>query len=228
MKLLIVEDESRLAKIVQQGLQTAGYEVDIVDTAEKALVMSRDSMYDCFIIDVMLPGMDGLQLCRDLRDQGIRVPMLLLTARDTTADKIAGLDAGADDYLTKPFEFDEFNARVRALLRKGKGYERPAYRVADLVIDPNQRRVMRGAREITLSRKEYALLEFLARNQGHLVTRPMISHSVWDNDTSTYTNIIDVFIATLRKKVDCEGEAKLIHTVRGRGFMLSDTAGDQD
>ena len=222
MKLLIVEDELRLAHLLQQWLLNTGYQADIAETSEQALRMAKQSAYDAFVLDVMLPDMSGLDVSKKLRDRGTKSPIMMLTARDSTADKIAGLDAGADDYMTKPFDFAEFGAHIRALLRKGKGYERPLHRIADLVIDPNTRTAMRGTREIILSRKEFSLLEFLAANRDRLVTRPMISHSVWDNDSSAYTNIIEVFIAYLRKKIDLEGETKLIHTVRGRGFMLSE------
>ena len=222
MKLLIVEDELRLARLLQKWLLDTGYEADIAETGEEALRLARETLYDAFVLDIMLPEMSGLDICKKLRDRGSRNPILLLTALDGTADKIAGLDAGADDYMTKPFDFDEFGAHIRSLLRKGKGYERPVYQVADLTIDPNSRSAVRGGREINLSRKEYSLLEFLAANQGRLVTRPMISHTVWENDSSAYTNIIEVFIAYLRKKIDLEGETKLIHTIRGRGFMLSE------
>ena len=172
----------------------------------------------------MLPGMDGIELCRQLRDEGVTAPILMLTAKSALTDKVDALSAGADDYLTKPFEYAELLARLRALIRKTQGYPRSAIRIGDLEIDPNAKTVRRGGTVIELSKKEYQLIEYLARRHDRLVTREMISKSVWDCETNTYTNIIDVFINFLRKKIDTGHEAKLIHTVRGKGFMLSEKA----
>jgi DNA-binding response OmpR family regulator len=221
MRVLLVEDDLRLARMLEAGLEDVGYKADLVDSAEKALSPACSENYDCYVVDIMLPGMDGRQFCSELRAQGVRAPILLLTTLGSTADKIAGLDSGADDSLCKPFESSEFIAHVRALLRRSKGYELPVIRIGDLLIDPNQKQVFRGMRSIDMSRKEYALLEFLARNHDHVVTRPMISHAVWDEDHLAYSNIIDVFVGTIRRKVDGEGEKKLIHTIRGKGYMLS-------
>ena len=215
MRILVVEDETRIAEVMQAGLKEEGYEVDTVPSAEQAIQFQMEHDYDAFIIDIMLPAMDGIALCTHLRDAGVTCPILMLTARNGVSDKVSGLDAGADDYMTKPFEFDELIARMRALLRKSTGYHRNILSVADLVINPNTHEVTRAGKAIDLSKKEYALLEYLVRHRDRVLTRAMIARAVWDNDTITNHNIIDVFINNLRKKVDVEHPDKLIQTVLG-------------
>ena len=227
MKLLLVEDEDGIADFISRGLRNAGYQVEIAKSAEKALEMMRDSGYAALIVDVMLPLMDGMALCKKLRESGSTEPILLVTALGDVSDKVRGLDSGADDYMTKPFEFSELLARIRALTRKSSGYPRAAIQIADLYINPADKVVSRSNTILDLSKKEYELLEYLARNQERLVTRAMISQAVWNSTTATYTNIIDVFITHLRKKVDSGFDVKLIHTVRGKGFMLSDHSAEQ-
>jgi DNA-binding response OmpR family regulator len=221
MRLLVVEDELKLAEVMRNGLVEEGFEVEIAGSGEMAIQKILEQTFDAFILDIMLPEMDGIQLCTKLRDSGITRPILMLTARNGLNDKVSGLNAGADDYLTKPFEFEELVARLRALLRKTTGYHRNNLTVADLVIDPKTKQVMRAGKQIELSKKEYALLEYLVQHQDRVLTRAMIARAVWESDTITYTNIIDVFINYLRKKVDQDHPVKLIRTVRGKGFIIS-------
>lgn len=223
MRLLVVEDEAGIRDLLVRGLAEDGHEVGQAASAEEAMEGYPQGGWDGYILDVLLPGASGKELCRWLRDQGVKAPILLLTALSGVQDKVEGLDSGADDYLTKPFEVAEVRARWRAFLRKAQGYPRPEIAVADLLVNPNSRTVHRGNREIELSRKEFALLEYLARNKGRVVSRPMIAQAVWESETTLYTNVIDVFVAYLRKKVDEDFSLKLIHTVRGKGFMLSET-----
>ena len=220
MRVLVVEDEKKVAAFIKRGLEEEGYQVDAVYDGDEALQMAQAESYDLLILDVMLPRKDGLSVVRELRQSGMLAPVLMLTARDTTDDIVAGLDAGSDDYLTKPFAFAELSARVRALGRRG-GRDRGAeLNVADLRIDPISRKVWRGDKEIELTIKEYGLLEFLVRNTGSVVTRNMIAEKVWDHSFETFTNIIDVYVNYVRKKVDKGFDRKLIHTVRGQGYTL--------
>ena len=220
MRVLVVEDEKKVAAFIKRGLEEEGYQVDAVHDGDEAVQMARAESYDLLILDVMLPRKDGLSVVRELRQEGMLAPVLMLTARDTTDDIVAGLDAGSDDYLTKPFAFAELSARVRALGRR-VGRDRGAELVvADLRIDPITRKVWRGEKEIELTIKEYGLLEFLVRNTGSVVTRNMIAEKVWDHSFETFTNIIDVYVNYVRKKVDKGFDRKLIHTVRGQGYTL--------
>ncbi len=223
MKVLIVEDETKISNFLKAGLIEDGFEVTVAPTGEEASTLAQADAFGLYILDLMLPGMDGIDLCQSLRDDGIKAPILMLTAKNDIEDKVRGLSAGADDYLTKPFEYVELLARLRALIRKTQGYPRSTIQIADLTIEPNAKTVLRGAEPIELSKKEYQLLEYLARHHNRLVTREMISKSVWDCDTNTYTNIIDVFINYLRKKIDTKSDIKLIHTIRGKGFVMSET-----
>ncbi len=223
MKLLVVEDEAGIRDLLVRGLTEDGHEVEGTSTAEEAMQLATQGWFEGYLLDVMLPGLSGNDLCRWLRDQGVKAPILMLTARSGLADKVGGLDAGADDYLTKPFEVAEVKARLRALSRKAQGYPRPEMVVADLVVNPNTRTARRRNEDLELSKKEFALLEYLVRNKGRLVTRAMIAQAVWNSETSLYTNVIDVFVAYLRKKVDGERSPRLIHTVRGKGFLVSET-----
>lgn len=220
MRILVVEDEKKVAAFIKRGLEEEGYQVDTAHDGEEGVRLALQQPYELLVLDVMLPRKDGLSAVRELRQSGITAPVLMLTARDTTDDIVAGLDAGSDDYLTKPFAFAELSARVRALARRS-GRDRAAeLTVADLRLDPISRKVWRGTREIDLTTKEYGLLEFLMRNTGTVVTRNMIAERVWEHSFETFTNIIDVYVNYLRKKVDKGFDRKLIHTVRGQGYIL--------
>lgn len=220
MRVLVVEDEKKVAAFIKRGLEEEGYQVDAVHDGEEAVKQAQAEPYELLILDVMLPSKDGFSVVRELRQSGMLAPVLMLTARDTTDDIVAGLDAGSDDYLTKPFAFAELSARVRALCRR-VGRDRGAELVvADLRIDPISRKVWRGDKEIELTIKEYGLLEFLVRNAGSVVTRNMIAEKVWDHSFESFTNIIDVYVNYVRKKVDKGFDRKLIRTVRGQGYTL--------
>jgi len=223
MKLLFVDDEPRIQELVQRGLSDDAFEVDVCSTAEKAISKVREATvsYDGFLLDIALPGTSGIDLCRWLRQSGNKGIVIMLTALGSVDDKVAGLEAGADDYLVKPFEIAELRARFRAGLRKSQGYPREPLSVSDLVFDPNTRNVTRAGTEIALSKKEAQLLEYLLKNQGRLVTRAMIANAVWETDTNQYTNVIDVFVTRLRKKIDVPNQPQLLHTVRGKGFLLT-------
>jgi len=222
MRILVVEDERKVAAFVRQGLVEEGHAVEVaVDGAAALEAVADGPPYDLVVLDVMLPKQDGVSVLKSLRAQKIQTPVLLLTARDGVADKVAGLDAGADDYLAKPFAFEEFLARVRALLRRGRGRAEPVLRVADLSLDPATRVVVRGRRRISLTAREYALLEYFLRNTGRVLTRPMITQHVWGMDWDPESNIVDVYVGYLRRKVDAEGEPRLLQTLRGAGYMLS-------
>ncbi len=220
MRLLVVEDEKKVASFIKQGLEEEGYAVDVALDGEKGLEMALDRVHDLIILDISLPQMDGLQVLKKLRQQRVNIPVLLLTVRATIEDKILGLDAGADDYLTKPFAFQELVARVRALLRRRAEAEPALLQVADLILDPARRVVSRGGEKIELTAKEFALLEYFMRNPGRVLTRTLMIEHVWNYDFDTMTNIIDVYVAYLRKKIDSGREPKLIHTVRGVGYVL--------
>ena len=220
MRVLLVEDDPGVQRFVVKGLREQAYAVDSVTTGKAALYQADVNTYDVVILDVMIPGMDGFQVCRHLRESGHRFPILMLTARDAVEDRIAGLDHGADDYLTKPFEFRELLARLRALLRRS-GDLRPAkLEVADLVVDTGSQSARRSGQSISLTQKEYALLEFLARNAGRVVGRAEIAEHVWDETFDPFSNLIEVYINRLRRKVDFSNRAPLLHTRRGAGYML--------
>ena len=221
MRILVVEDERKVAAFVRQGLVEEGHAVEVAADGEAALEAVADGPpFDLVVLDVMLPKRDGLDVLRSLRSLRVQTPVLLLTARDGVADKVAGLDAGADDYLAKPFAFEELLARVRALLRRGRGRAEPVLRLADLSLDPATRAVLRGRRRITLTAREYALLEYFLRNAGRVLTRPMITQHVWGMDWDPQSNIVDVYVGYLRRKVDADGELRLVQTVRGAGYSL--------
>jgi len=220
MRLLVVEDEKKVASFIKQGLEEEGYAVDVALDGQEGLEMARDPVHDLIILDISLPKMDGLQLLKKLRQQKVNIPVLLLTVRATIEDKVLGLDAGADDYLTKPFAFQELVARVRALMRRQAEAGPTLLQVADLMLDPARRVVSRGGEKVELTAKEFALLEYLMRNPGRVLTRTMIIEHVWNYDFDTMTNIIDVYVNYLRKKIDSGREPKLIHTVRGVGYVL--------
>ncbi|MCK6554858.1 response regulator transcription factor [Candidatus Binatia bacterium] len=223
MRVLVVEDEPKVASFLQRGLAAEGYAVDVAADGHAALSAAGAGSHDVLVVDIMLPGLDGIALTRALRERGCRVPILLLTARDTLADKVAGLDSGADDYLTKPFAFEELLARVRALLRRTSPPAPAVMTVADLRLDPVRREVTRSGRRIELSPREFALLEFFLRRPGQVLSRAVIAQHVWGVDFDTFTNVIDVYVNYLRKKVDADFDRKLLHTVRGVGYVLKDS-----
>lgn len=220
MRLLVVEDEKKVAGFIKRGLQEEGYAVDVASDGKTGLAMALDRLHDLILLDIHLPGMNGILVLQELRRRQVGTPVLLLTVRATIEDKVIGLDAGADDYLTKPFSFQELLARVRALLRRRSETKSTVLRVADLTLDPLQRLVHRGTEKIDLTSKEFALLDYLMRNTGRVVTRTMIAEHVWDYDFDSMTNVIDVYVNYLRKKIDAGREIKLIHTVRGVGYTL--------
>ena len=222
MRILVVEDERKVAAFVRQGLVEEGHVVEVAADGEAALdAVAGGPPYDLVVLDVMLPKRDGLSVLKTLRARRVQAPVLLLTARDGVADKVAGLDAGADDYLAKPFAFEELLARVRALLRRGRGATEPVLHLEDLSLDPATRLVVRGGRRISLTAREYALLEYFLRNTGRVLTRPMITQHVWGMDFDPESNIVDVYVGYLRRKIDADGEPRLLQTVRGAGYSLS-------
>jgi len=220
MRVLVIEDEKKVADFISNGLAEEGYAVDVAHDGDQGYFLATTNEYDALLLDIMLPKMDGFTLCTKLRAEENHTPILMLTAKDAIKDKVRGLDAGADDYLTKPFAFEELLARIRSLLRKKSLQQKTRFQVDNLVLDTITHIVSRGEREIQLSVKEYALLEYLMRNTGSVVTRTMIAEHVWDINFDTFTNVIDVYISYLRNKIDRGHETKLIHTVRGRGYVL--------
>ena len=225
MRILVVEDERKVAGFIRQGLEEEGYAVEVVADGAAALDRLTDGPpADLVVLDIGLPRLDGFAVLKAARARRVQTPVLLLTARDTVSDKVAGLDLGADDYLTKPFDFDEFLARVRALLRRGGGQRAPVLRVGDLALDPATRDVARGRRRITLTAREYALLEYLMRSAGRVLTRPMLAQHVWGLEFDPESNVVDVYVGYLRRKIDGDGERPLLHTIRGAGYVLKDEA----
>jgi DNA-binding response OmpR family regulator len=221
MRILLVEDDEEAAAVLARGLREHAYAVDIAEDGEAALEAATANDYDVVVLDWMLPKRDGLSVCRAFRAEGLAVPVLMLTARDALVDRIEGLDAGADDYLTKPFELDELLARLRALLRRGPALKPTVLTVGDLRIDTRTRRVERAARPVELTAKEYALLEFLAHRAGEVVGRADISEHVWDASFDAFSNRIEVYVQRLRRKLDDGHPVKLIRTRRGEGYTLS-------
>src|SRR5512142_478797 len=222
MRILLVEDDPQMARIIRRGLAENAYAVDAVSTGEDALYRAGLADYDAIVLDVMIPPPDGLEVCRRLRAEGSAVPILMLTARDAVADRVGGLDAGADDYLIKPFQFDELLARLRALLRRRGTPEAPVVSVGPLELDTRSHRVRLEGQPIALTTKEYALLEYLARNAGRIVGRAEIADHVWDEEFDPFSNLIEVYVNRLRRNLEKVTPRKLIHTVRGAGYMLED------
>jgi len=220
MRLLLVEDENKVASFIKKGLEEEGYAVDHASDGQLGLMMGLDGVHDLIILDINLPGKDGLSVLQEFRQKKVTTPVLLLTVRAAIEDKVIGLDTGADDYLTKPFAFQELLARIRALLRRQAEAEPPLLQIADLTLDPARRLVFRGEKKIELTSKEFALLDYFMRNTGRVLTRTMIAEHVWDYNFDTMTNVIDVYVNYLRKKIDAGREPKLIHTVRGVGYVL--------
>ena len=225
MRVLVVEDEVKMASLIRRGLGDEGMAVDLADRGEEALWRAAAIAYDAIVLDVMLPGIDGFETCRRLRDQGVWAPVLMLTARDGVEDRVAGLDGGADDYLTKPFSFAELLARLRALARRGQA-ERPAVlRAGDLCLDPAARRVSRGKIELELSAKEFALLEVFMRRPDEVLTRFQLLESAWDYEYENRSNVVDVYVRYLREKIDRPFGVQSLETVRGTGYRLRSDGG---
>lgn len=220
MRLLVVEDEKKVASFIKKGLEEEGYAVDLAADGEAGAAMACDGVHDLIVLDINLPKKDGLAVLKELRQNQITAPVLLLTVRAAVEDRVLGLDTGADDYLTKPFAFQELLARVRALLRRGSVAEPPIIEVADLKLDPARRLVYRGEVKIDLTSKEFTLLDYFMRNRDRVLTRTMIAEHVWDYSFDTSTNVIDVYVNYLRKKIDSGRDPKLIQTVRGVGYVL--------
>ncbi len=224
MRVLVVEDERKTASFVRKALQSEGFAVDACSTGEDALAAARITPFDVIVLDIMLPGRDGLSVLRQLRERRNTTPVLLLSARGEVNERVEGLNAGADDYLPKPFELSELVARVRALARRSNENKSTVLRVADLILDMTTHAAERGGKKIELTAREYRLLEFLMSSAGRLCGRMMILEKVWDYDFDPGTNLVDVYIRRLREKIDANFESKLLHTVRGAGYMLKEPA----
>ena len=223
MRILVVEDERRVANFICRALRENAYAVDVAETGEKALELAAGTPYDSILLDVRLPGLSGLQVCRELRESRIDVPILMLTARSLVEQRVEGLDVGADDYLTKPFAVAELLARVRAMIRRRLSKGGPILRYSDIELDRHQRKVTRANRSIVLTAKEFSLLEFLMARAPDVVTRSEIVEHVWDSNFDSETNLVEVYINRLRRRISADGMPKIIHTVHGVGYCLRDT-----
>lgn len=221
MKILVVEDDIKIASFIEKGLKEESYSVDVTQHGDEAVYLAQINAYDIILLDIMLPGSDGIEVCRRLRDKKVMTPIIILTARNNLEDKINGLDSGADDYLTKPFAFEELLARIRVQLREPTKASN-LITIADLRIDTNRREVKRGGKNILLTAKEYALLEYLARNKEKLLTETVINENLSNMNQEVMSNVINVYIYRLRNKIDKGYDKKLIHTVRGTGYILSE------
>jgi len=228
VRILLVEDESRVAAFIAKGLREQAYAVDIASDGERALYDAAVNEYDLVILDVMLPIKDGHTVCRELRASGFRTPILMLTARASVDDRVDGLDCGADDYLSKPFDFKELLARLRALLRRSANLRPKVARIADLTLDTGSHAVTRAGKPVTLTAKEYALLEYLVFNEGRVVGREQIAQHVWDEHFDPFSNVIDVYVKRLRDKLDTGSGVRLIHTRRGEGYLMTPQPGAGD
>jgi DNA-binding response OmpR family regulator len=220
MRILVVDDDRRLCAVIKRGLLEEAYAVDLAHDGEEGEYLAEVNPYDLIILDIMLPNKDGIEVCHELRAKKVTTPILMLTAKDTVEDRVTGLDTGADDYLVKPFAFNELLARVRALLRREGMSKLPELRVGDLTLNTLTRQVWRGQRSIELTTKEYVILEYFMRHPNVVVTRTMIEEHAWDYDFDSLSNLVDVYIRRLRRKIDSEGEDSLIQTVRGAGYRL--------
>lgn len=221
MRILIIEDELRLATIIKKGLTEEGFAVDVAFDGEEGEYLAKNEEYDLIILDITLPKVDGITICRELRKKNIKTPILMLTARATLEEKVAGLDSGADDYLTKPFAFLELRSRIHALIRRSKKEASPVLTISDLILDPIKHTAERGGKPISLTPKEFAVLELLLRRKNEVVSRTMIIEHVWDYNFDSMSNVVDVFIASIRRKVDKSSKVKLIHTLHGVGYKIS-------
>jgi len=220
MRVLLVEDERRLCNIIKRGLLEEGYAVDTAYDGEDGEYHAETTPYDLIILDIMLPKRDGIEICQQLRMKKVNTPILMLTAKDTVADRVKGLDAGADDYLVKPFAFSELLARIRALLRREGFSKSPRLQIGDLIMDTLTREVWQGQRKVELTTKEYVILEYFMRHPSMVITRTMLEEHAWDYEFDSMSNVIDVYIRRLRRKVDERGQPSLIQTVRGAGYRL--------
>jgi len=220
MRVLVVEDEKQLARFLKQGLEQENYVVEVVYDGGQALAAAQAKSFDLILLDWLLPDRDGLSVCCQLRDRGNHTPIIMLTAKDALADKVMGLDSGADDYLTKPFEFDELFARMRSVLRRGAAGASPQLRVADLVLDPSAHTVTRAGQPIPLTAKEFALLEYFMRHSGRVLTRAALLQAVWGYDHDPSSNVVDVYVRYLRRKIDQGFARPLLHTVINVGYKL--------
>lgn len=220
MRVLVIEDEQKMADLIKRGLEEEGIEVETAYDGETGLEMAKTGNHDLIVLDLGLPGRDGLEISRELREEGLKTPILILTAQDSTEMKVKGLDSGADDYLTKPFAFAEMLARIRALLRRTQSEDTTKLQIGDLVLNLINRRVSRAGNEVQLTNKEFSLLEYFMRHPDEILSRETLSEKVWEETFDTLTNVIDVYINYLRNKVDRQYEPKLIHTVRGIGYMF--------
>ncbi len=222
MKILLIEDDQQLSGLIKDQLYKAHFQVDTVSDGEEGLYQALEFSYDCIILDIGLPDFSGFSVCQQLREKKNITPILILTARDAVEDRVKGLDLGADDYINKPVDSSELVARVRALIRRASSQALPIIQIGDLVIDPLKRFVTRNKKKIILNSKEFAVLEFLARHNDEVVTRSMIMDHVWGSDFESLSNVVDVYIRYLRRKIDMKGKRPLIHTIRGGGYSLSD------
>lgn len=225
MRILLIEDEEKVANFIRKGLEQSAYTVDVAPTGEDGVALADVNDYHAVVLDIMLPGMDGLQVVRELRARGKTMPVLALTARGRLADRVQGLDSGCDDYLAKPFAFDELLARLRALLRRASGQRSARMEYAGLVVDPVTRKVTRDGVPIALTNKEYALLEMLLRHPGQVFTRTALMEGIWGYDFDNSSNVLEVYMNFLRKKIDHGFPTKLLHTVRGVGYVLREESG---
>ncbi len=223
MRILIIEDEQRLSNTIKKGLVEEGFAVDQAYDGEEGQYLAESEDYDLIILDLMLPKIDGVSVCKELRGKNIKTPILMLTAKTTVEDKVAGLDNGADDYMTKPFSFIELRSRIQALFRRSKQEASPILKVAGLILDPIKHKVQRNSKTIDLTPKEFAVLEFLLRHKDEIVTRTMIIEHVWDYNFDSLSNIVDVYVTAIRRKVDKGTKIKLIHTLHGIGYKISDS-----
>jgi len=222
MRILLVEDERRLSNVVKKGLTEEGFAIDTAFDGEEGQYLAESENYDLIILDIMLPKVDGLTICKELRAKNIKTPILMLTAKTTVEDKAAGLDSGADDYLAKPFAFLELRSRIHALIRRSKQEPSPTLTIADLVLDPFRHKLTRDGKDISLTPKEFSVLEILLRHKDEVVSRTMIIEHVWDYNFDSMSNVVDVFVAALRRKVDKGAKTLLLHTVRGVGYKISE------
>jgi len=220
MRILLVEDDRKIAGFVQRGLREEGFLVDVARDGDEGFTLASSGDYDVVVLDLLLPGRGGLEVCRQLRAQGVTVPILMLTAKDALDDKVEGLDSGADDYLTKPFAFEELLARLRALLRRSRTSAPAVLRVADLVLDPLSRTVTRGGRTVELTQREFQLLSLLMRHPGQVLSRTVLLNRIWGYDFDGQTSVLEAYIRLLRRKIDAGHPVPLIHTVRGAGYVL--------
>lgn len=221
VRILVVEDERRLAQVIRRGLSEEGYAVDLAFDGEEGKFLAETEDYDLIILDLMLPKYDGLTVCRDLREKEIKTPILILTAKTTLDDKVAGLNSGADDYLTKPFAFLELSARVAALIRRSQPVTSTQLAIADLVLVPTKHLVKKGGKQVKLTPKEFAILELLLRRKNEVVSRTAITEHVWDYNFASMSNVVDVFVASLRRKIGDTGKNRLIHTIHGVGYKIA-------